>query len=131
MVTVVVVLGCWLDFMILKVFSNFKDSMIKDILELEILTLMSSLPHVVLICSQSLVLFSVVGMSSAALNINFSPHLNSFMCLFWYKLLEKVHVTFLHKIHLFEENRLTLRVGTTDALSFSFHIFQILYCLGV
>lgn len=43
MVNLVVVLGCWLDFVILKVFSNFKDSMIKDILELEILTLMSSL----------------------------------------------------------------------------------------
>lgn len=76
MVNMVVVLGCWLDLMILRVFSNFKDSMIKDILELEILTHVI-VASVVLIYSQSLVLFFEVRMPSAAFNLNFSPHLNS------------------------------------------------------
>lgn len=108
MVNMMVVLGCWLDFMILKVYSNFKDSVIKDISHSDVV-----IASVVLICSQSLVLFSEVRMPSAAFNFNFSPRLNGFMCLFWHKPLENVHVTFFHKIHFFEETRLTLRLGTT------------------
>lgn len=44
---------------------------------------------------------------------------NHFTCLLWHKLSEKVCVIFHHKIHLFEENRLTLRLSYHKSLDIS------------